>query len=527
MKRENRESLFVRFRHGSPTRIQMDTIETLDLFVKESKNDNGPLKTIRRLSTHTNGSTDIDSTWLRLIEECYLVFDNGLSGETFAFSLLTDYFNLLLSSLKTEDKWLTIRRFILEHVDQLSMWDFLYNKRFAKRNIIRQDDGTYIEITNHERCQIIGIKTLEEERFDYVMSVILNEHGSIYNLLKFAAIIFIVMDYKENPNAYPQSLSIYLPEADNSYWFLRWKWYLERPYGYAKSGWRPNNNHCDPDWLGSDLLAKYSENIIPEVEINRFELPEDEILRQYEDAFEGFPRQFACTLESDLIIGEKAEIYFSFKNKKIRWINGTASLHPILVIPSHGQSTEDETMLNEFISALVWETGIPIRTLFYAGAVKRFLPIVGPSKNRGGILLGAPELTYDGTNVNKNQTLALALYKEGINSKSIYYSFLSYYKIIELLFQSKNDIINFINDSRDLLIISSGSNKARVAEIATLDKDLGNYMYLSCRCAVAHARQPDNTINPDNIDDYRRLTKDLPLIQEMAKHTIKSGKFNI
>ena len=93
-----------------------------------------------------------------------------------------------------------------------------------------------------------------------------------------------------------------------------------------------------------------------------------------------------------------------------------------------------------------------------------------------------------------------------------------------LFFGRKQDIIGFINESRDLLI-SKGHSK-RVNEIDSFGVDFGDYIYVSCRCAVAHAGQIDSTVNPDDIDDYRRITEDLPLIQEIAKNIIKSGRFN-
>ena len=174
---------------------------------------------------------------------------------------------------------------------------------------------------------------------------------------------------------------------------------------------------------------------------------------------------------------------------------------------------------------MVWETGIPISKLSYISAAKSFLPSVGATKNKGGTILEIPRLSYDGANANKKQTLALALYKEGLNSRSVYYSFLNYYKVMELLLSGKkNDIIGFINESRDLLI-SKGHLK-RVDEIDSLGLNFGDYFYVSCRCAVAHAGQIDSTVNPDDIDDYRRITKDLPLMQEIAKDIIKTGKIN-
>jgi len=50
--------------------------------------------------------------------------------------------------------------------------------------------------------------------------------------------------------------------------------------------------------------------------------------------------------------------------------------------------------------------------------------------------------------------------------------------------------------------------------------DIGEYLYASGRCAVAHAGT-DPTVDPENPEDIERLSKDLPLIRAMAAHVIE------
>lgn len=531
MKRSDGESLFLRFRNGAPNRIRSDIVEQMIIFLKESKNGTDYHEVLNKFILPINdgmgAGTSVDSTWFRLIEECYSIFDTELSRNKFNYSLIKDVFALLIPQRNLDEKWSDIKQLIITNIDQFSMWEFSYNKIMAEnRNIQREDDGTYIEYSENELYEIVGAKTLEEEKFDYILSTSLGGYGSVYNLLKFISIVFISIDYHHNPDKYPNSLNIFLPESGGTCWFLRWEWKLDRLYGYSKSGWRPYNNHCDSDWLVSDLLAEYSDDKISKREIKKFDLPSDEIAEQYEDAFRGYSRQYACAIDTDLIIGDNDEVYFDFKGKKIRWINGTTYLRTIVVVPTKDSSglEEEERLLNEFISSLVWETEIPIRKVFQVGAAKRFLPIVSSAKNMGGIILSKPELHFNGNGENIKQILALALYKEGINSKSVYYSFLNYYKIVELFLSgNKHDIIKMINDNTELFL-GKGYTE-RVTEIHNLGNNLGEYVYFSCRCAVAHAGRIDNTINPDAIDDYARITKDLPLIKEIAKNLIKSGKF--
>ena len=60
----------------------------------------------------------------------------------------------------------------------------------------------------------------------------------------------------------------------------------------------------------------------------------------------------------------------------------------------------------------------------------------------------------------------------------------------------------------------------RLAEIRKFTTDPADYLYKSCRCAVAHAYS-DPTIDPDNVAQLRRLSSDLPLIRFAAQLIIK------
>ena len=50
--------------------------------------------------------------------------------------------------------------------------------------------------------------------------------------------------------------------------------------------------------------------------------------------------------------------------------------------------------------------------------------------------------------------------------------------------------------------------------------DIGEYLYASGRCAVAHAGT-NPTVDPEDPEDMDRLCKDLPLIRAMAAHVIE------
>ena len=62
---------------------------------------------------------------------------------------------------------------------------------------------------------------------------------------------------------------------------------------------------------------------------------------------------------------------------------------------------------------------------------------------------------------------------------------------------------------------------ARIAAIKSTEPDVANYLYVSGRCAVAHAFNQTNVVNPDDPADLIRLHEDLPVIRELARIAIE------
>ncbi len=114
---------------------------------------------------------------------------------------------------------------------------------------------------------------------------------------------------------------------------------------------------------------------------------------------------------------------------------------------------------------------------------------------------------------NPDARLALALFREALYLNNIAYKFLSFYKIINLRFpKSKHDQIKWINDNLEIVRWDADE---RIDQLRNDHDDIGDYLYKSCRCAVAHAGEKPNH-DPDNYDDKKRLSNDLPVIRELA-----------
>jgi len=115
------------------------------------------------------------------------------------------------------------------------------------------------------------------------------------------------------------------------------------------------------------------------------------------------------------------------------------------------------------------------------------------------------------------QKLAIALYREALTVNSIPYEFIGYFKIINILYQKPKAQIKWINDN--LYVIEDDFCKKRIETISKEQGDVGQYLYGSGRCAVAHAFT-EPLVDPDDLVHLRRLSEDLDLIRALARHLI-------
>lgn len=115
--------------------------------------------------------------------------------------------------------------------------------------------------------------------------------------------------------------------------------------------------------------------------------------------------------------------------------------------------------------------------------------------------------------------LALALMREGRGMSHIAYSFLSFYRVLEVAVGKGQAIKAWVADALKRL------PKGRASEvqeklIASGVLDVSQHLYVSGRCAIAHAGG-EPIIDPDNPTDARRLHQELPLIEALAELAIE------
>lgn len=114
--------------------------------------------------------------------------------------------------------------------------------------------------------------------------------------------------------------------------------------------------------------------------------------------------------------------------------------------------------------------------------------------------------------------LALALYREGLTINHYAYRCLSYFKILNVLFAGGAEQIAWIDEN--LPRVAPGPAADRSRKIAADNASVGRHLYVSNRCAVAHAHG-EPVADPEDPNDIKRLRDDLPLVQSLAEIAIE------
>ncbi|HUJ73120.1 MAG TPA: methylamine utilization protein MauJ [Verrucomicrobiae bacterium] len=177
-----------------------------------------------------------------------------------------------------------------------------------------------------------------------------------------------------------------------------------------------------------------------------------------------------------------------------------------------------QVILNEFLSALSWVERSGIKDTGLIGGSHPFGigkgPIANPVNPRFAVhYLPDPQ--------ELKTRLALALYREAMNVNSTPYTFLGFYKIINILHRNPNEQKKWIN--RVVELLDDYYAKERVAALKSLGHDIGAYLYESGRNAVAHAFSEPSIapVNPDEPDHVTRLSSDLPVVRALAEYLIE------
>lgn len=181
-------------------------------------------------------------------------------------------------------------------------------------------------------------------------------------------------------------------------------------------------------------------------------------------------------------------------------------------------SVKCQKLLMRFLSAVAWvyEQGISVAHGFSGGSLPR--PLGRASRFRGSItadfdLSDCPEPASD------KALLALALMREGRALGHPAYSFLSFYRVLEVAFPDGNRRGEWI--AATVPNLKGHFAKPAVDSLtASGITDIATYLREANRHAIAHARA-DPVIDPDDPAESRRLSQEAPIVIELATLAIE------
>ncbi|MFB3815099.1 MAG: methylamine utilization protein MauJ [Terriglobales bacterium] len=228
--------------------------------------------------------------------------------------------------------------------------------------------------------------------------------------------------------------------------------------------------------------------------------------------------QYDYIIESGVRIGAEEEAYLEFEGTVFRWINGTAERNAIISMPVEkmGDHSTEVARLNRLLSALSWHQKVPVTKQWGAVGPRRGFPVVYGPRMSGGVQVDVQYVQSDlARQRTPEQWFALALFREGSNSRSNFYSFLCFYKVLGFAMKDRKQRSDWINNMAPKLSFQ----KERIAKILTANADLETYLRDAVRNAIEHVWHKP-ILDPDNPADEEKINNDVHVIEDLARLAI-------
>jgi hypothetical protein len=422
----------------------------------------------------------------------------------------------LMLSASPAEAWKALKQRILANVDDLSGWSSSFRKILGERDQIwRGEDGNYYQKQWDGRIyRVMGGQTLEEARLDFIADQIMRDFGTLHLFLQFFALLMIAYDFTEHRDSYPNSMRAVLQERQ---WpALNHRWSLLQWIAVRTVVWRPWSNLCDPRWLAGDLLGAITDT----TKFEPFRSPTISSGGQHQ-LDPAYDRQADFALDTLLRISDEETVVFEFGGRQFRWINASLESDTRVSVglkPGEDSSAAEEE-LNRCLSLLVWEHRFPAAKK--SGPIvgqKRPLPWIMSPRSAFSVNVGPATLVRTKLDlIGHKEKLALAMYREAVNARSVFYEFLNYWKVVEVVFPKKDERFAWVDQTAILLTDESN----RIESILQSNARIAVYLDSNCRNAVVHVfRKP--FVDPDSSEDFARLSLDLPIVRTLAKTAIST-----
>lgn len=240
--------------------------------------------------------------------------------------------------------------------------------------------------------------------------------------------------------------------------------------------------------------------------------------------------------EADIFANKRAAWIVANIKQQIGWPTNNTLIEfrdcPLLLLPESDilllgiafrqersfSGNEARTMINHYLSSLAWVEGRSLHVIGWSGGGPH--PFRWAKSNLGSIVTSTFHHKYLPDPSKKELRIALALYREALSLEHVAYSFLSYYKIINLKYAKGGEQKKWID--QNLKNVTERDAVKRRDDLSQGGNSVSDYIYVSCRCAIAHAGT-EPMVDPENFDDEKSLNLDLPLIKNLAELMIEYG----
>jgi len=530
LERKQKDSVFIRYAGGFVLKIEPNVRESVAGVIgtlKEDRDYRSALRAHIRTTSYGGAHGDVakESTWIAATLELFERFRRYTHDEVLsegAYQALIGLVDILAANEEGVD-WDNVRQFIVNHIEDLCPLSRLRTE-LNGHVLIRDERGYYYIDEDSERVEVTGMTTPPEQALQFYINDIQERYGRLYHLLRYIALFEIAFQYKTHRSDFPDNLSCTLYDNNGETHYLGWQWQRPIPFEYVAYKWHPRSPFSDPEWLGSDLIMHLElPSGHPDQPLLSFE-PTQEALEQWNEVFGSSPLQLELPISTNLLIGVEPETYFEFLGKKVRWVNGNLFLEPLLVIPTDEETGEDAIELaRKFLSVINHNHTVELSERWISIQPTRYVPgIMQPRMTTFHLVRPEFALMGDYEQFSQQKWYALAFMREAENSRSIFYSFLNYYKIIEMVY-GKNGAREWINDNAEQMCEEKGEDWYRKYIAPIQNKKAGVHLAGTMRNAVAHGvyrNQGNITHNPDNPQDYNATQRDLPAIRILAENVV-------
>ncbi len=171
---------------------------------------------------------DVESTFNRLIEKGSCGGNYGVLPRSTWFAVLGSFFHYrtgnkpdpsgwmgyCIDTLKMmtrrphQSVWPDLKEFLRKNIDDITGWTTSWRREHSERlKIFCDEEGNYYRRDEDSvLIRVVGAKTLEETRFDFVTDQILVSYGFAHQFLALFALFAISDDYEVNRSAYPPAM---------------------------------------------------------------------------------------------------------------------------------------------------------------------------------------------------------------------------------------------------------------------------------------------------------------------------------